>query len=430
MGMKKAINAQKLNEFINAKSVIEISILTDEIEECRSFLENQFITNCPLIDGVKEVFKNHPFLNEFIKKDIIINRIKISKGAQTYLHFCDELFPELREIGEKFAKRIIDLPKGIEKAEAWLYPLAFMADATERIEALIYFTSRGKQLLENDVIKKRWLSKICHDICDNEYKINFSKEIINKAKTETLGIEEFNRAVYNYIYVPNFFKVPNYISDLANNPLILGCNNTIFFRCIDWFEISGFDIFIDSLVKDYQRVIDQEQEPYILAWYLFVLCRSNVATKKIPEFVFETCINRLSRDNRFISTVSTLVFAWNITQPKNIKESIYDSAVELIVQSQLFNGAWPTENGSEKGDIIATCFAMHALSLAKPKNWENITHRASDWLISQQQKEGFWRVNNELLIWINVLCLDSIHLGQGDFKITTKFNYTSERKII
>jgi hypothetical protein len=79
---------------------------------------------------------------------------------------------------------------------------------------------------------------------------------------------------------------------------------------------------------------------------------------------------------------------------------------------------------------LSTCFAIHALSLSKPKGWLKVVSKAKNNLLTQQNELGCWFIQGGPTVMINILCLDAISLATQEdtisFRITRGDTFKSE----
>jgi hypothetical protein len=83
------------------------------------------------------------------------------------------------------------------------------------------------------------------------------------------------------------------------------------------------------------------------------------------------------------------------------------------METQLRSGGWPVYSDETDPCLLTTCYAVHALALARPLGWERKVRAASDWLWSQQNPFGYWIIEGGPTVMLTVLVLDAIALAKG-----------------
>lgn len=142
----KALDKDKMEKFISEASPRDLSKIWQASLETIWYWMGS--TSAQLVD---KIISRIPELQNFI--DFSIIRQRLSKHPQkdsfltpmTKTEF-EDFFPELVEVRDKFCEAFILVPKGIEKAEAWLFYSAINAGADASLEATIYFKSQGEEL--------------------------------------------------------------------------------------------------------------------------------------------------------------------------------------------------------------------------------------------------------------------------------------------
>jgi hypothetical protein len=310
------------------------------------------------------------------------------------------------------------LPNVIENAELWLQPIAAGAKANPDVEAAIYFASRGmKELIDTDNLKDSWHESICEKIesrCDFD---KLTKEVKKRVKSKTISFAGASEV----LSASRFFA----FSDLEE-----GVIDATFFRAVEWYSIVGFEPWLDSLA-DYASSRLGREETLDLTWELFYWCRSDQALASIEKMALQSALWILldgsadkmkpwkeSRNNDYIPVAGILPFIYNRINPSGIDNNLITGALAFLFQTQLRSGGWAYRTTIDEPSILTTCVAIHSLAMTKPRGWKQICKKASEWLITQQRKSGYWRVSEFSDVITTVLVLDSINLANDSDIVT------------
>lgn len=444
MQFKNAIDKDKLNHFVENASTRLISTISHEIGDLLSYWMGN-----PTIERINQIKKSFPYLVDFIDFQKIYPRLKhlhkFENGDSSFDKYIgvhiSKIFPELKEVQNKFRNIMDDLPKGIKKAELVLYPIALEAGANADMEAAIYFAGQGEFLLDPIGIKKEWHENICIDIERGRPLGKVSELVLERAKSRTISLSEASELLKFNDDLPRFFSFRDEEEDFID---------ATFFRAIEWFNVKGFQPWIDSIAKDLSTAFQYGIEHTRASWKLFFLCRSDLAINKVDRFGLESLLyglinGTIEREKpwkttwhtqktfeyvNYIPTASSIIFSWHRIKPTSFNSNIIENAVELLFQTQLNNGGWPVISTSSEGSVISTCFAMHALAVAKPQGWETILEKAKDWLMEEQQANGCWYIQGGPTVMLTVLALESIHLASGKNKVSFALGRAEKMKSI
>ena len=387
----------------------------------------------PTLDRIMDIASKHPYLKEYIDFDIIFKRVegvvfdtdnkKLTFGVQ-----LEEYVPEIIVVRDAFREAFIHIPNGIEKTEAWLYPIALDAGADADIEALIYFACKGELLVDSDVVKEKWFNAICIEI---EHDSLYNKDdtiIIERAKKKLIPLSEAAELRSFTGGLPYFFSYRDEEEDFID---------ASFFRGVEWLGIKGFEPWVQSLSENITVAYQGGVDPIQSAWSFFYICRSDLLLRKTKRIGLEAYLYGLTvgtiesdkpwrthwvnetKDSKdlvvidYLPNASIIVFAWERIQPSGINQKVYDDAILLLYQTQLLSGAWPLKSNDTEGCIFSTCFAIYALTIAKPDGWSSAVRKARGWLLTQQNELGCWYVEGGPAVMINTLCLEAIRLSEG-----------------
>lgn len=350
----------------------------------------------------------------------------------------EDIFPDFTVIRDSFQKKFISFPSGIEKTEAWLYPIALDTGADAELEALIYFYSQGEQLVSSDKIRSKWIDALCLRVQRDTLLNKSDKRIIEKASNKELSLMELADIYSGSYYSPEFMSARDEEEDFIS---------ATFFRAVDWLQLNEFAPWVETYAQEISTVYQGGVDETYSLFPLFYYCRSDLILKKASKFGLEALLLGLSighietskpwkryweREHKekgrefsvvdYIPIASILAFAWQRINPTNIKKGILEQSLLLLIQSQLSSGAWPLTSEHLEGSIISTCLAMLALAINKPEGYQRYLSKAKDWLLSQQNEVGCWYISGAPTVMINILCIEAIKLAEGNTQITYKID--------
>lgn len=394
--------------------------------------------------------KRIPELNDFIEFGIVKKKayeIRESKKKEQHadsvlprdflpLSFraeIDEVFPELVIVRNEFRKAFMNIPNGLEKTEAWLYPYALNANSNADIEALVYFASQDEFVVQANEIKEILRLEFCYKIGAEFLPVNTEEATIEKAKNGTLSLASMAK-LFSEI---NYFPIGLICSDLEEEYITAS-----FFRIVEWMELNEFDPWIDAYSQEISTIFQKGVGSIFSVYQLFFFCRSDLLLKRASSFGLEAllygiCIGDIDASKPwtqyweakedsgirsitvdYLPVASIIIFAWQRINPSNINATILDKALQLLNQSQLSSGAWPMTSRDTNGDILSTCLAMHALGAYKPGGYNRYLSAAKKWLLAQQNEVGCWVIRNLPALMVNILCIEAIRLADGNEKIS------------
>lgn len=431
--LKSALNKAKLRDFITKSEIRTIAVINHNIQTTLWYW-----VGSPTSEIIKHIESTFPQLTSFIDFQIVesrLNDLELFKGKKEdevdkYFGIpLSKFFPELVEVKQHFSNLLSELPKGIKKAELWLYPIALNAGADAEMEAAIYFASRGEPLLDALEIKAEWHRVICLDIEKGVPVGKLPDEVLNRAKSKTIPLSEASEILTFNGHTFRFFKFRDEEEDFID---------ATFFRAVEWYGVKGFEPWLESIARDVsitsQDGIDQIQS----AWYLFYWCRSDLGIKKTNKFGLESFLyglinGSLEQDKPwrtawpsktgfdkvdYIPTASIILFAWHRIKPTNLDPSILERAVQILFQTQLNSGGWPVKSNDSEGSILSTCLAIHALAITKPEGGREVAKKAKEWLLQEQEEGGYWMIEGGPTVMLTVLALESIHLVMEDQEVS------------
>lgn len=401
----------------------------------------------PTEKRINALRKSIPLLNEIIDFDLILKRIESLdsfKRSSFGVHISDFL-PELEEVYTKVIERFTGLPNDINKAECWLRPIANAAGADADVEAAIYLASRGRSdLVDVDALRDSWHSAICSDIDRGNPIGKVPESVLERARSKTISLSEAAEILTFNSELPRFFGFRDEEEDFIDASL---------FRAVEWFGITGFKPWLNSIISDLSRGPQYGIDPIPSSWRLFFWCRSDLALSMADKQGLEAWLwalingtierdkpwrvfwsereNPRLRDN--ITMTGAILFIWHRINPMNMSKDVLGRASDLLFQTQMRCGAWPTYADNSEPNLMATCFAIHGLVLHRPPGWQNAVTRAAKWVWSQQGDRGAWHISGGPPVMLTVLALDAISLAEGGqevtFKVQTLLN-SSENEVV
>lgn len=322
------------------------------------------------------------------------------------------------------------LPRGVDKAEHWLRPIAREASADSDVEAAVYFASRGRpEIIDVVDLRNRWHAVICNDVEHGGAMRKVPGPLLELARTKTLSLAEAASVLEFNGELPRFFSFLDQEEDFIDSAM---------FRAVEWFGIRGFEPWLRSLVKDLSVGPQYGIEHSQASWWLFQWCRSDLALRMADRTGLEAWLwalinGPLERDKpwiqfnaggnapaavTYIPTAAIIPFVWQRIQPANINPAVVDRASELLFQTQLRSGAWPTRGSDSEGCLMATCFAIHGLVTHKPQGWQQAVKHAANWIEKQQDDWGCWAIQGGPTVMITVLALDALQLAREGKHLT------------
>ena len=338
----------------------------------------------------------------------------------------------------------------VEKAELWLLPIAVDARADSNVEAAIYFASRHKkEVIDADNLKESWCESICEDIERGEHFAKLGKEVKKRVKLKTISLAEASEVLSgNHTNSLSRFFDCHDCRDYNEEDFI----DATFFRAVDWLSIVGFKPWLDSLSHYTASRLTGVAEHINGIWYLFFWCRSNQAMDSTGIIPLQAALWTLMRgsveeskpwikppsltQNKCfgdITVAGLLPFIWHRINPSGLDYKIITEALGFLFQTQMRSGGWPFSTTESKPGIWPTCVAIHSLAMTKPRGWEQMCKKASEWLITQQTKDGYWHVSEVPAVMITVLVLDSINLANNSdnvtFRMSNRINHLQEEKV-
>lgn len=438
--INNALFKNALNDYITNSTD---EVISKNIHDLRHFTNHWL--GFPTKDRIDEMKKMLPFLGKLLNYEVVSKRLsKInSYDYEPFGIHISAIIPELETIINELISKYKDLPQGIRKAELWLKPIAEDALSSSDLEAAIYFASRGrKDLIDINKIKDGWHSAICNSIIRGQPVGKISNTVLERAKNKVISLSEAAEVLKFNETLPTFFSYRDEERDFID---------ATFFRSIEWFDITGFEPWINSFAHEASLSTSYGLDQIPTSWWLFFQCRSDLWLKRVEKISIETMLwtlmngpleknkpwrqffpNRHDRqyyNTDYIPIAGILPFVWHKINPQNLKYTIIDDALELLFSAQLKCGAWSLETKDNKPDIIATCFAIHGIALAKPKGWKLVCKKAADWLLSVQGEGGYWHIDGGPTIMLTVLVLDSINLSNESDQLTFNFHTRESRDL-
>lgn len=244
MNFKNAVDNNKLEYFIKNASTRLISTVSHDIGDLLWCW-----MGTPTVERIEDIKKLFPYLADFVDFNKVVKRLKHLhkfKEKDTTIEeyigvHISKIFPELEEIQNTFGNILDKLPKGIKKAELVLFPRAIEAAANADMEAAIYFAGQGEILLDSIEIKKEWHRNICIDIERGRPVDKVQEIVLERAKSRTISLSEASELLKFNNDLPRFFNFRDEEEDFID---------ATFFRATEWFDVKGFQPWLDSMAKD------------------------------------------------------------------------------------------------------------------------------------------------------------------------------------
>jgi len=430
------LDVSRMNRFIaraTPRTISKIWQLTERINSCW--------LGVPSVKDIDKIQSRIYELNEFIDFDAVKRRLPyVLVEEEEYLQMglvgFSVFFPELITVSEKFHEAFIYVQPGVEKAHAWLYPIALEARTNADLEALIYFKSQGESLVSSDEIRESWRCAICRVFEEYGHLRYWEDNIIEKARDRELSLPELTDLLNEVNRFQYFLRARDEEEDFIA---------ATFFRTVEWFNLNEYDPWVNRYTQEVSQTYQSGIDPVHSGFTLFSFCRSDLLLRKASKFGLEAllhgiCVGNVDvskpwkryctepdgnkRINRivvdYIPIASVIAFAWKRIKPLNINLSIFDQALVLLFQTQLTSGGWPLTSNRTSGDILSTCLAMIALGVLKPEGYQRYLEKAKDWLLSQQNEVGCWYIEDGPAVMISILCLEAIKLAEGNNQVTFK----------
>lgn len=314
----------------------------------------------------------------------------------------------------------------IQKAEEWLRSqlkndeLGFIS--TE--ETISYFLSRNTHVYDSETLICRWVKYISRDIF-------YNRDIDSETKKRT-GITERGHIDQN-LTIELLSTVKDcygyFLFDFIDLPLGDGIElNSIIANVCDWLKIDKLEEWIDAKVHE---LIEEPSEAYI--YQLFEWCRTKrIFNRKYDTMFQKFCLKRVNaiffNPGRLGSADITSSLAQAIFSIKRLRlEDKYDTfneRVNYLLALQRDNGAWNLfmpdykyESGEnikrlKEDSLFATCCAIHAIALARPNGWKRSLTQAKNWLLEQQNTDGYWSPYGYPDVSATILALDALNLSE------------------
>lgn len=427
--LKSALRRGRLSPVLDSLSPEDLAELAHEL---RTYL-NWWMGD-PTEESILALRNSLPLLDRIVAFDVVLQRLDVLDSFERTLFGVKigAFFPELSKVYKAAASRFFEVPPGVHKAECWLKPIAHHAGADADVEAAVYFASRGQaELVDVDSLRDSWHSAVCLDIEHDKSVGKVPEAVLERARSKTVSLSEAATALTFHGEIPRFFGFRDEEEDFIDASL---------FRAVEWFGITGFDPWLNSLVSDLSRGPQYGVEHTRASWWLFFWCRSDLALAMADKQGLESWLwalvngplerdkpwryfwadreNPRSRD--YVPLAGVIPFIWHRIKPVKMRNDVLHRASDFLSQTQMRCGGWPLDSDSSEPDLIATCFAIHGLAAHRPTGWQQTLGRAADWLSTQQQPGGDWYISGGPPVMLTVLALDALDLARGRENVTFK----------
>lgn len=386
----------------------------------------------PTLERLDSIRLQIPSFDEIFNFQVLVERLKILDKfpRSTFGVSLSVFFPELVSLCTTARSAIESLPTpSLEKAESWLKSVVVDLSHDPDLEAAIYLASRGfGHLVDSTEIRDNWYAAICHSIKSGRPVGPISKEIQKHAESRQLSLKQAAEVLKFNDHVPSFWGFRDEEEDFVAATML---------RAADWFSIGGFDEWWKSVASDFSTGPQYGIEHAAAGRAMFYWCRSDLALRIVERQGIEAWLWALSngahvreqpwrifyasqknpRLRDYLSIAACSGFAWKRIQPLSFKDDVPKAGINLLMQTQLRSGAWPTYADESEACLLTTCYAVHAIALWRPHGWARTLRTAAEWLWSQQNKFGNWSIQGGPTVMLTVLALDAIALAEG--KATT-----------
>lgn len=361
------------------------------------------------------------------------------KGYEQIHKEAMEYFAELDIAETKRLKKRAEFIESIQaldpiaKASAWLnYVANDIRDYGDQ-EALVYISCKGFDF--KDIVYKllnKWKDSEKRSV---EMHFSTSSTVYNvdtgKSRTEKRKIDS---ELYKILKdtQPDFW----YGRDGQEYSI-----DATMLRTVEWCEIGGFeDYWIRNANHQYESLISNGIEPIPASFYVFNMCRSELGIQlndkslklmldamEVPEETGEEPWKRRfwridpPRLVENFAYAATIAFSGGILLSRKNNKTLVEKALNLLLKHQENNGGWKCWSSDEYVSIEITAMVIHALAINKPRGWEIAVSRAKDWLLSIQDRSGYWYDEGcPDVVYLTVLVLDAIELASGGTLTTLK----------
>jgi hypothetical protein len=356
-----------------------------------------------------------------------------------YMQKARKYFSELEEEQAKRHKEraeFIESIQGLEpisKAGAWLgYVANDIRDYGDQ-EALIYLASKGNDYA---TVVQKLLNK-WRDSEKRSIDMHFSSSrtvIDSKTGKSRTKKSKISPELYKLLKdtQPDFWYGRDYQEHSIDSTML---------RTVEWCNIGGFEEYWErNAVNQYTSIVSNGVDPIPASYYLFSMCRSEYGVKlnnkslrfmldaiEIPDEIGKVpWLRRLWRIDpprlvEHFAYAASLVFADGIIRRSDSNEILVERALNSLLKNQERNGAWKCWATNDFVSIETTSMAIHALALRKPRGWEHAALKAKEWLLSTQDRSGYWYDEGSPdVVFLTVLVLDAIELASGGTETTLK----------
>jgi len=357
-----------------------------------------------------------------------------------------------KKITDKYKKlKITSKPLGISaKCHNWLRFWAENGDNYGDQEALIYLKSRGcncDDLIDDLIYQWKLAANSSIDMCSKGVPYasvdadNPKHNNSNAAYIAQIPLAEAKEITpISTLFLPDFWGCTDNQRYSIDATML---------RTVEWCEIGGFDKWWDRLAKQTSECIVRDGvDPIIGSYHLFYMCRSNLAISLMRQALNTAlCAIEMTGSNQsypwthlhpvvgrnsdnHIPNASSIVFGNIMLRDDQQRSPIVKEALNFLLSEQHADGYWRCWANDESPCIEATAMSLHAISFGKPRGWKRAAQRASEWLWSIQENDGYWTESGAPdPVLLTVLVLDAIELAKESTKCTFKLNNEKELEL-
>lgn len=309
----------------------------------------------------------------------------------------------------------------LERAEAWLRPIADNASADGDVEAAVYFASRGEFGPEGSTdLRESWMRVLRAEV--NRLDAGSRSRSVDRMRGDDELSAEAAHKLLARKFVTRFFSFRDEEADYID---------AAFVRAVEWLKISGFESWVETSTEEVLAGPQGPLDPTSAYWLFFQLRSDSIALRTRgpaaqtwiwswtqvgpekgmpwrqfgcgPEGTFGVCY----------STAAIYAFAWQRLGSLAVGADVAVRALAVVMGSQNIDGGWPLVSGDLESSLLGTCLALHALALCKPAGWEAASSRGRLWIEKAQERFGHWHLRGGQAVMLTVLALDSINLAGG-----------------
>jgi hypothetical protein len=328
----------------------------------------------------------------------------------------------------KFLDSIRLLP-AIDRAEAWL---RYMADAMQDFgdaEALIYLRSRGEPLEHViEYLIDGWRARARERVVEAETEINYVS-VDAKQPEPPAARRKLDRVnIETDPFLRNFWDAYDHGGWHIEATML---------RVDEWCSVAGFDQWWKRLARqDFENIALGGFNALPGVLYLFSqarspLCRA-VLKRSLDRMLEAAEISTVPghdpwqhfrpfkqpRTETSVAHLASVAFAQVMLRGPDADRAMLKHAIDSLVLLQKGDGSWGDWEEDDKGSVVATAMAIHALSVSGIAGTQRVMNQAAAFLLESQSDEGPWQQKGVDPTFLTVLALDALELARGGDRTT------------